>query len=171
MSDREMLKLVEKLIVFYCKKDAQKLYEGIVKLRSALLERLEKEEEKKRQKEEKKQERKESVKPLIDWYIQLWQEEPPEKYMGENHYGIIGNVLKVLLGIYKKQGLGEEELKADYLEFYRREKKGITFFKKLLPTLKLRQSKEWSSPQNQRGRDYYKSAYLERYANAGQKND
>ena len=111
--------------------------------------------------EEKKKD-KVDVRHLMGWYLQLWNNDPPEKLMSVKYQAIIGKHLKELVKIYQQNGETVEQLKKDYESFkntQRKGSKGITQFRALLPAIKQAKNqtskKQWTSPENERGLDYY----------------
>jgi len=112
--------------------------------------------------EEKKKD-KVDIRHLMGWYLQLWNNEPPEKLMSVKYQAVIGKHLKELVKIYQQNNESIEQLKADYEKFKETQKKGskgITQFRALLPAIKQakNQTKQWTSPENERGDDFYKKA-------------
>ena len=111
--------------------------------------------------EEKKKD-KVDVRHLMGWYLQLWNNDPPEKLMSVKYQAVIGKHLKELVKIYQQNNESIEQLKADYEKFKETQKKGskgITQFRALLPAIKQAKNqtskKQWTSPENERGLDYY----------------
>ncbi len=110
---------------------------------------------------EDKQKDKVDIRHLMGWYLNLWNNEPPEKLMSVKYQAIIGKHLKELVKIYQQNNESMEQLKADYEKFketQRKGSKGITQFRALLPAIKKSQKtpkKKWTSPENERGLDYY----------------
>ncbi len=113
---------------------------------------------------EEKQKDKVDIRHLMGWYLQLWNNEPPEKLMSVKYQAIIGKHLKELVKIYQQNGETTDQLKSDYENFKKTQKKGakgITQFRALLPAIKKAQNqkaKKWTSPENERGLDYYINA-------------
>ena len=113
---------------------------------------------------EDKQKDKVDIRHLMGWYLNLWNNEPPEKLMSVKYQAIIGKHLKELVKIYQQNNEFIEQLKADYEKFketQRKGSKGITQFRALLPAIKKSQKtqkKKWTSPENERGLDYYLKA-------------
>ncbi|SNZ08254.1 hypothetical protein SAMN06265182_1236 [Persephonella hydrogeniphila] len=113
---------------------------------------------------EDKQKDKVDIRHLMGWYLNLWNNEPPEKLMSVKYQAIIGKHLKELVKIYQQNNESIEQLKKDYENFkstQRKGAKGITQFRALLPALKKAQNKpqkKWTSPENERGIDYYLNA-------------
>lgn len=107
------------------------------------------------------------IRHLMGWYLKLWNDEPPEKLMSTKYTAIIGKHLKELVKIYQQNKETINQLKADYENFKNTQKKGakgITQFRALLPAIKKAQKskkKKWTSPENERGLDYYLNAAQE----------
>jgi len=110
---------------------------------------------------EDKQKDKVDIRHLMGWYMELWNNEPPEKLMSVKYQGIIGKHLKELVKIYQQNNETVEQLQADYENFKNTQRKGargISQFRALLPAIKKSQKtqkKKWTSPENERGVDYY----------------
>ncbi|NPA53198.1 MAG: hypothetical protein GXO21_00865 [Aquificae bacterium] len=99
------------------------------------------------------------IRHLMGWYLKLWNDEPPEKLMSVKYQAIIGKHLKELVKIYQQNNEDIEQLKADYENFKKTQRKGakgITQFRALLPAIKKAQNQnKWTTPKNERGVDYY----------------
>lgn len=119
---------------------------------------------------ERKQKHGKAVQHLVGWYLQLWDSQPPESF-GRTDLAVVGKVFRELLIIYENKNLTIEELKKDYETFLKGNKipnfligdKSITRFKAVLPQLKQlwekkTETKKWTSPENERGLDYYLKA-------------
>lgn len=95
---------------------------------------------------------------LMGWYLQLWNNKPPEMFKFSTKYkSIIAKHLKELIHIYKRNNEDAQQLKRDY-ESFRKSRKdwnGLLNFRNQLPNIKNKQSREWTSPENSRGKDYY----------------
>jgi len=149
----------EVLEIFGTMKDKNDFMRGIKKL-LALKERIEVELEKKEKSSEKYARK---VKHLIGWYKKIWNNKPPEYFIfTSDPDAALSKHFKELLQIYERHGEDVEQLKRDYENFLRSrkdgEKKGIVHFRKILWQLKLKQNsstKSWTTPENQRGLDYY----------------
>ena len=107
-----------------------------------------------------KQKGKIDIRHLMGWYLELWDNNPPEMLMSVNYQAVIGKHLKDLVKIYQQNGESIEQLKKDYQEFKETQKRGtkeITQFRALLPSIKRTKEskKKWTSPENERGLDYY----------------
>jgi hypothetical protein len=123
---------------------------------------------------EKKRNKKKNpeVKKLIEWYENLWNGEPPELLRFSEPRKVIGRHFKDLLKIYENNNLDVEVLKMEYEAFkdanpkligWKRKllgDRGIVQFKYVLPRWKgttRTESKKWTTPENERGLDYYTS--------------
>jgi hypothetical protein len=93
----------------------------------------------------------------MGWYLALWHHQPPESFRFTDFKYIIAKHLKELIEIYEMHGEDIESLKRDYKTFKasRRDYNGILQFRQQLPNIKQKQGIEWSSSENQRGKDYY----------------
>ena len=111
-----------------------------------------------------------AIQHLIGWYKQLWNNKPPESF-GRTDLAVVGKVFRELLIIYENNNLTVEDIKKDYENFLKGNKipnfllgdKSITRFKSVLPQLKQlweksTEQKKWTSPENERGLDYYLKA-------------
>jgi hypothetical protein len=147
MNNKQILKKLEKAVEF--------LLAG--KKRDALYVLLEIEA---RLKEESKKDDGKEVQHLIGWYLQLWNDKPPEMFRFTTEYkAIIAKHLRELMHIYKRNNESIEQLKKDYENFKRTRKdwNGLLNFRNQLPNIKGKpnSNKDWASPENQRGKDYY----------------
>ena len=109
---------------------------------------------------EEKQKGKVDIRHLMGWYLEFWNNNPPEMLMSVKYQAVIGRHLKDLVRIYQQNGESIEQLKKDYQEFKETQKrgaKGITQFRALLPSIKKAKSfkNKWTSPENERGLEYY----------------
>jgi len=106
--------------------------------------------------EEKKKDYGKALQHLLGWYLELWEERPPESLRFMKHKEIIAKHFKELLEIYTRNGESVEDLKNDYLSFKEQTKKGdkgILHFRNALRFIK--QKKEWSSEDYRRGKEEY----------------
>jgi hypothetical protein len=147
MNNKQILKKLEKAVEF--------LLAG--KKRDALYVLLEIEA---RLKEESKKDDGKEVQHLIGWYLQLWNDKPPEMFRFTTEYkAIIAKHLRELMHIYKRNNESIEQLKKDYENFKRTRKdwNGLLNFRNQLPNIKGKSNsnKDWASPENQRGKDFY----------------
>jgi hypothetical protein len=149
MTERQILKRLERALELIMQKDIR----GALRVLMELKTRLEME----IKEEEKDKDVGRKVQHLMGWYLRLWSGRPPEALRFVDFKHIIGKHLKELLEIYERNGEGIEDLKRDYEVFRqsRQQWNGILQFRRELPNLKNAQGKEWSSPDNQRGKDYY----------------
>jgi len=95
---------------------------------------------------------------LMGWYLQLWNNKPPEMFKFSTKYkSIIAKHLKELIHIYKRNNEDAQQLKRDYESFRktRKEWNGLLNFRNQLPNIKNKQNREWTSSENSRGKDYY----------------
>jgi len=151
MNNKQILRKIEKAIGFLSagkKRDA--LY-VLLEIEAKLKEEMEKEESKKENGKE--------LQHLMGWYLQLWDEKPPEMFKFSTEYkAIIAKHLKELIHIYRRNNEDIEQLKRDYENFKKSKKdwNGLLNFRNQLPNIKNKSnSKEWASPENSRGKDYY----------------
>jgi len=151
MNNRQVLKKLEKFdeLVKY------KRFKDAIDIVHELKARLEEEIEK----EEQRGEYAKELQHLMGWYLNLWNQKPPEMFKYSIEYrAIIGKHLKDLIQIYIRNNEDIEQLKKDYENFKksRKEWNGILQFRNHLPNIKGKSdNKEWCSPENQRGKDYY----------------
>jgi len=119
--------------------------------------------EKEIREEEERKDYGKKLQHLVGWYFALWHHKPPESFRFTDYKYIIGKHLKELIEIYERNGEDIESLKRDYETFKasRRDYNGILQFRQQLPNIKQRQGTEWSSPDNQRGKDYYLEGWVE----------
>ena len=149
MMHKQILKKIDKVLVLLMQKDVREAVKVLMELKVRLEAEI-------REKEEDKELGK-KVQHLMGWYLKLWNNQPPESYRFTDYKYIIGKHLKELLEIYERNGEGIEELKRDYEAFRnsRKDWNGILQFRQQLPNLKNAKGNEWSSPDNQRGKDFY----------------
>jgi hypothetical protein len=149
MTERQILKKIEKALEALARKDIREAFKVLMELK-ARLEMGMKEDEEARGEGKKLQH-------LMGWYLSIWNNQPPESFRFTDYKYIIGKHLKELLEIYERNGEDIEALKRDYEAFKnsRKDWNGILQFRQNLPNLKRVNGKEWSSPDNQRGKDYY----------------
>jgi hypothetical protein len=147
MTDRQILKKVERALELIMQKDIR----GALMVLMELKTRLEME-----MKEEEKEDGK-KLQHLMGWYLRVWDNRPPESFRFTDFKYIIGKHLKELAEIYERNGEDIESLKRDY-EAFRQSRKdwnGILQFRQNLPNIKKAKGSEWSSTDNLRGKDYY----------------
>jgi hypothetical protein len=151
MNNKQMLRKVEKALKYLTDGKIQETISILFELRARLKEEIEKEESKKDDGRE--------VQHLMGWYLQLWNDKPPEMFRYTVEYkAIIGKHLKDLIQIYKRNNESIEQLKKDYENFKKSRKdwNGLLNFRNQLPNIKGKSNnKDWASPENQRGKDYY----------------
>jgi hypothetical protein len=149
MTERQILKKIDKALELLAQKDIR----GVLKVLMELKTRLEM--EIKEEEEEKEDGKK--LQHLMGWYLRLWDNRPPEALRFVDFKHIIGKHLKELLEIYERNGEDIESLKREYEVFRqsRRDWNGILQFRQQLPNLKNAKGNEWSSLDNQRGKDFY----------------
>jgi hypothetical protein len=149
MTERQILKKVEKAIEFLTQKNIREAFKVLMELKTRL--EMEMKEEETEKQDGKK------LQHLMGWYLSIWNNQPPESYRFTDYKYIIGKHLKELLEIYERNGEDIESLKRDYEAFRqsRRDWNGILQFRQQLPNLKNAKGNEWSSPDNQRGKDFY----------------
>jgi hypothetical protein len=151
MNNKQMLKKVEKALKSLVDGKIQDTVNILFEIRTRLKEEIEKEESRKEDGRE--------IQHLIGWYLQLWDEKPPEMFRFATEYkAIIAKHLRELIHIYKRNNESIEQLKKDYENFKKSRKdwNGLLNFRNQLPNIKGKSgSKEWTSPENRRGKDYY----------------
>jgi hypothetical protein len=151
MNNKQILKKVEKALKSLADGKVQDTISTLFELKVRLKEEIEKEESRKEDGKE--------LQHLMGWYLQLWNEKPPEMFKFSTEYkAIIAKHLKELIHIYKRNNEDIEQLKRDYESFkkQRKEWNGLLNFRNQLPNIKNKpNSKEWASPENSRGKDYY----------------
>jgi len=149
MTEKQILKKVEKVIELLMQKNIREAFKVLVELKARLEMEIKEEEE---GKEEGK-----LVRHLMGWYLKLWDNRPPEALRFIDYKSIIGKHLKELAEIYRRSGESIEDLKRDYEAFKnsRRDWNGILQFRQQLPNLKNTKGTEWSSEENRRGKDFY----------------
>ncbi len=124
--------------------------------------------------EEKKRKEKygKAIQQLVGWYLKAWNNKPPESFGRTNYQAVIGKTFRELLIIYENNGLSADDIKKEYQAFMEGHgiqnfllgDKSITRFKQVLPQLKQLENKgkkvkkKWTSPENERGLDYYINA-------------
>ena len=111
-----------------------------------------------------------AIQHLVGWYLNLWNNTPPESYGRTNYKAVIGKTFRELLIIYENNNLKIEDLKKDYEKFkegtgiqnFLLGDKSISRFKQVLPQLKQlenkKTNKKWTSPENERGLETYLKA-------------
>lgn len=147
MTKKQILKKIDKALESFMRKDIRGALRVLVELKT----RLEME-----MKEEEDKEEGKKLQHLMGWYLRLWDNRPPESLRFVKYISIIGKHLKELAEIYERNGEDIEALKRDYEAFMqsRKDWNGILQFHQNLPNLK-KKGNEWSSIDNQRGKDYY----------------
>jgi len=147
MTERQILKLIDKTIELIKQGKIKEGYWVLLQLQTRLKEEIEKDQAKEYGK---------SLQHLMGWYLSVWGQQPPESLRFISYKEIIGKHLRELLLIYQQNGKGVEELKRDYEEYKKTKQKGILEFRRDLPYLK-QQNTEWVSKENRRGKDFYLS--------------
>jgi hypothetical protein len=149
MTKRQILKKVERALDSLMQRDIRGAFRMLMELKVRLEAEIREEEERK--------DYGKKLQHLVGWYLALWHNRPPESFRFTDYKYIIGKHLKELIEIYEKHGEDIESLKRDYETFKasRRDYNGILQFRQQLPNIKQKQGTEWSSPDNQRGKDYY----------------
>jgi len=149
MTERQILKKIDKALELLMQRDIKEAFRVLMELKTRL------EMEMKEEEEEKEDGKK--LQHLMGWYLRLWDNRPPEALRFVDFKHIIGKHLRELLEIYKRNGEDIESLKRDYEAFKstRHHWNGILQFRQNLPNIKKANGKEWSSIDNQRGKDYY----------------
>jgi hypothetical protein len=147
MTERQILKKIDRALELFAKRDFRGAFKVLMELKTRLEAEI---------REEEKEDGK-KVQHLMGWYLRLWDNRPPESFRFTNFKYIIGKHLRELAEIYERNGEGIEDLKRDYEAFKnsRKDWNGILQFRQQLPNLKNAKGNEWSSPDNQRGKDYY----------------
>jgi len=151
MNHRQILKKLEKFDELLKDKRFKDAIDIVHELKARLEEEIEKEEQRGDYGKE--------LQHLMGWYLNLWNQKPPEMFKYSVEYrAIIGKHLKDLIQIYLRNNEDIEQLKKDYENFKksRKEWNGILQFRNYLPNLKGKpNTQEWCSPENQRGKDFY----------------
>jgi hypothetical protein len=151
MNNRQILKKLEKFDELVEARKIKDAIDVIYELKARLQEEIEKEEQRSDYVKE--------LQHLMGWYLNLWNQKPPEMFKYSVEYkSIIGKHLKDLIQIYIRNNEDIEQLKKDYENFKksRKEWNGILQFRNHLPNIKGKpNTQEWCSPENQRGKDYY----------------
>lgn len=122
--------------------------------------------------EERKNKYGKEIQHLIGWYLQLWNNKPPESFGRTEYLAVIGKIMRELIIIYNNNSANIENLKEDYETFLQGKfpafllgDKSISRFRTVLPQLKQLQSgktgKKWTTSENERGVDYYLQAIKE----------
>jgi sulfur transfer protein SufE len=147
MTERQILRKVERIIELLSQKNIKEAFKMLLELKTKL------EMEMKEEEEDKEKGRR--VRHLMGWYLRLWNNRPPESFRFTDYKYIIGKHLRELAEIYERNGEDIETLKRDYEAFKNSRKgyNGILQFRQQLPNLK--NANEWSSSENQRGKDFY----------------
>jgi hypothetical protein len=149
MTKRQILKKVERALDSLMRRDIRGAFRMLMELKVRLETEIREEEERK--------DYGKKLQHLMGWYLALWHHQPPESFRFTDFKYIIAKHLKELIEIYEKHGEDIESLKKDYETFKasRRDYNGILQFRQQLPNIKQKQGTEWSSPDNQRGKDFY----------------
>ena len=143
-------------------KDGHKAFQKLNKLIEALEYKLQ-------QEKAKKEKYGKAIQHLVGWYLKAWNQKPPESFGRTNYQAVIGKTFRELLIIYENNGLSADDIKKEYQAFMEGNNiqnfllgdKSITRFKQVLPQLKQLENKgkkvkkKWTSPENERGLDYY----------------
>jgi len=149
MNNKQLLKKIGKAIEFLSAGKETDALNVLFEIEARVKEKMEKESRKEDGKE---------MQHLIGWYLELWDDKPPEMFKFSVEYkAIIAKHLKELIHIYKRNDEDIEQLKRDYESFRktRKEWNGLLNFRNQLPNIKNKQNREWTSPENSRGKDYY----------------
>ena len=149
MTERQILKKIDKALEFLMHKNIREALKVLMEIKVRLEAEIREEEE---DREEGKK-----LQHLMGWYLKLWDNRPPEALRFVDYKHIIGKHLRELLEIYERNGEYIETLKRDYESFKsaRQNWNGILQFRRELPNIKNAKGNEWSSQDNQRGKDYY----------------
>jgi hypothetical protein len=155
MTERQILKKIDKALELLTQKNIREAFKVLMELKTRL------EMEMKEEEEEKEDGKK--LQHLMGWYLRVWDNRPPESFRFTDYKYIIGKHLRELLEIYERNGEDIETLKRDYEAFKnsRKDWNGILQFRQQLPNLKNTKGNEWSSPDNQRGKDYYMQGWAD----------
>ncbi len=133
--------------------EAKTPYEAREKIKALLLQLKAQAEQEERRKDYGK-----ALQHLMGWYLDIWQEQPPEALRFIKYKDIIAKHLKELIEIYTRNGEDIETLKADYERFKENTKKGdrgILHFRNALRFIKQSGDKEWVSEEYRRGKEEY----------------
>jgi hypothetical protein len=154
MTERQILKRLERALELIMQKDIRGALRVLMELKARLEAEI-------REEEEGKEDGK-KLRNLIGWYLSLWNHQPPESFRFTDYKYIIGKHLRELIQIYERNGESIEVLKRDYEAFKnsRKDWNGILQFRQNLPNIKKADRSEWSSPDNQRGKDYYLEGWV-----------
>ena len=149
MTERQILRKIDRVLELIMQKDIRGAVRTLLELKVRLEAEIREEEERK--------DYGKKLQHLMGWYLALWHHQPPESFRFTDFKYIIAKHLKELIEIYERNGEDVESLKRDYETFKasRRDYNGILQFRQQLPNIKQKQGIEWSSPENQRGKDYY----------------
>jgi hypothetical protein len=149
MTERQILKKIDKVLELLMQKNIREALKVLMEIKVRLEAEI-------REEEEGKEEGK-KLQHLMGWYLKLWDNRPPEALRFVDYKHIIGKHLKELAEIYERNGEDIESLKRDYEAFKqsRKDWNGILQFRQNLPNIKKANGSEWSSYENQRGKDYY----------------
>jgi len=149
MTERQILKKIDRVLELLTQKNIRDALKVLMEIKVRLEAEIREEEE---DKEEGKK-----LRHLMGWYLKIWENRPPEALRFVDFKHIIGKHLRELAEIYERNGESIEDLKRDYEAFKnsRKDWNGILRFRQNLPNIKKANGKEWSSPDNQRGKDYY----------------
>jgi hypothetical protein len=149
MTERQILKKIDKALELLMRGDIKEVFKVLMEIKVRLEAEMKEEEE---DKEEGKK-----LQHLMGWYLKLWDNRPPESFRFTDFKYIIGKHLRELAEIYERNGESIEDLKRDYETFKnsRKDWNGILQFRQNLPNIKKAKGSEWSSTDNQRGKDYY----------------
>ena len=165
MTERQILKRLDRILELLMQKDIRGAFKVLMELKVRLEAEIREEEE---DKEEGKK-----LQHLMGWYLKLWDNRPPESLRFVDYKSIIGKHLRELAEIYERNGESIEDLKRDYETFKnsRKDWNGILQFRRELPNLKNAKGNEWSSPDNQRGKDYYLEGWVDEEKPFGSEDD
>jgi len=165
MTERQILKRLDRILELLMQKDIRGAFKVLMELKVRLEAEIREEEE---DKEEGKK-----LQHLMGWYLKLWDNRPPESLRFVDYKSIIGKHLRELAEIYERNGESIEDLKRDYEAFKnsRKDWNGILQFRRELPNLKNAKGNEWSSLDNQRGKDYYLRGWVDEEKPFGSEDD
>ncbi len=135
MKIETIIKRIEEILA---ERDGRKAKEKLVKLLQEMKLKAE---------NKKSQDNGKVLQYLMGWYLQLWDEKPPEMFRFVDFKSIVAKQFKELAEIYKRNGEDIEKLKEDYEEFkkaWSKGDKGILHFRSALRYIKKQdQGSEW----------------------------
>ena len=142
--------ILKKLEAILTEKDGRKAKQKLLELIEEIRTRLE---------AQKNKEDGKAIQHLMGWYLNLWQDKPPEMLRYMDYKSIVAKHLRELTAIYRRNGEDIEELKKDYEEFKKswgKGDRGILHFRHALRYIKQQEGKsQWVDEEYKTGKSFW----------------